>query len=387
MAKSDDHTNDSLIDRLLAAQYALSLRDSKGRRIFHPGDFFPHYWEPGDYSYDPMPRIQAISKNQPYTDPEPEDLMCRTFHMNSMIRNSMKLHSITVSKSDPDYLKIYVLQAQALFQCTGTGKLAHDPDWPESRPYCDNEWKCYNATIVIDLVNQEVSKRYQQWCRRCFIQLAMPHFTNRQFTQIVERVIKCYHRRKKAGGTVPSIENNGSHSPKAFEPHEEVYCNRCKELEEPCWLYLVPYYKKVPLSMISFVRLSLETMSESLSKVCAKATLLVARGRICINPLSGSENIKQWRKQCETILELFLKDLTCITVPLQPELLPKIQGAIRTPQTSSSLSIKEKVVLQIAGDATEVSELSQKVKYIEDMVKEQKLQDELGKRKPCIILW
>lgn len=379
-------------DWLMTAMHALSLRDSEGKRLFHPSEILAHYWEAGDYYYDPMPRIEHVFDNKPYAEPEPEDLMSNSFQMNSMIRDAMKLHNIKVRIRDPDYLKIYMLQAEAQFQCTGTGKLAYDPNWPEYRPFCDYEWKCYNATIVIDLLKQEVSKRYQQWCRKCFKQWGKPHFTHRQFAQIVQRVIKCYKRRKEAGGTVPSVENNGSHNPRSFEPHEELYCERCKELEEPCWLYLVPYVKKVPFSMTSFIRSSLEIIGEPLNKVCAKATVLVKRGssmvgHIRVNPLSGSENIIRWRKQCETILESFLKNLSSISLPLQPELLPKIQGSIRTAQSSSSLIIEEKTVLEIAGDGKEVSELSKKVKYIEKVAKERKLQDETRKRKPCIILW
>lgn len=400
MANRDGFGDDSFMDRLPAIMHALSLRDSEGRRIFHPSQLIPDYWEAGEYYTDPWPRIQRVFGKQPYADqepdPEPEDLIANSFQMNSLIRYGMKQYNITVSSNDPDYLKVYVLQAEALFQCTGTEKFDYGknwpPDWPKHRPFCNYEWKCYNATIVIDLVKREVSKRYQQWCRHCFKQYGRPYFTNRQFGQIVQRVIKCYERRKKAGGIVPSFEYSGSYSPKAFEPHEEAYCDRCTELEEPCWLYLVPYVKKIPLSMISFIRLSLEKISEPLRKVYAKAAILKTRGssdvgRIRINPLSGSENIKQWRKQCETILELFLKDLTCITLPLYPELLPKIQGAIRTAQSNSCLLVKEETLLQIAGDAKEVSELSEKVKYIENITKEQKRQDEVKKRKPCIILW
>lgn len=144
--------------------------------------------------------------------------------------------------------------------------------------------------------------------------------------------------------------------------------------------------------MTSFVHLSLETISEPLHKVCAKATVLVTTssskaGHIRINPLSGSENIRQWRKQCETILESFLNNLSSITLQLQPELLPKIQGAIETAQSSSSLLIEEKTVLEIAGDDKEVSDLSEKVKHIENITKEQKLQDNIRKCKSCIILW
>ena len=336
------------LEELLGSTEALSLQDSPG----NPSDYIPY--------------LRVVS--------ESGDFVSTSFQTDSMIRDSMNLHNITVSTNDPDYLKVFVLQAEALFQCTGIYKTPDDEKW------CEHKWTCYNATIVIDLVEQ-VSKRYRQWCMRCFKQWGVPHFTNKQFAQIVKRVITCYERRKKAGGTVPSVEYNGSHSPKAFEPHEEVHCGRCKNLQEPCWLYLVPYCKKIPLSMISFVRSSLVEIDAPLNKIYAKASVLATTasskvGRIRINPLSGSENIKQWRKQCETILESFLKNLSSISLPLEPKLLPKLQGGV---EPNSSLLIEEKTVLEIAGDAKEVSELIEKVQHIEKMVKE--------KRKPCIILW
>ena len=101
------------------------------------------------------------------------------------------------------------------------------------------------------------------------------------------------------------------------------------------------------------------------SKVC----------RIHINPLSRSENIKQWRKQCETLLESFFNS---VSLTVQPD------KQIIMAQPKPSLSIELQTVLCIASDKEKVAEA---LKRVENTAKEIKRQHEAEKQKPCILLW
>ena len=189
-------------------------------------------------------------------------------------------------------------------------------------------------------------------------------------------------KRGEAGGTVPAIENNGSYSSKAFKSHEERDCERCLELDEPCWLHLVPYIKKVSYNIAHLIHSSLTGIDEPLKMLYARASIEVNDvSKVCriqINPLSGSESIKQWRKQCEALLESFLQNFNSVSLPVQPDLSQRVVIA----QSKPSLSVELQTVLHIAGDKRKVSEA---YATLESSVKEITRQHETEKRKPCII--
>lgn len=294
------------------------------------------------------------------------DLLCDDLSMELFIYKEMKANNIVVIKTDPDYLKYFCMRVIGFYWCD-----------------CNHQWTCYNATIVVDLYESEVSKTYKQYCTDRGCRGGKLCFTNKQFKQVADRVVTYYKKRKEAGGTVPAIENNGSYSSKAFKVHEEYDCQRCHELREPCWLHLVPYVKKVPYEITHLVRSSLSSIKEPLKTLYASAIIDVNDAdkvcRIHINPLSGSENIKQWRKQCETLLESFLQNFSSVSLSVQPDVFSK---KVLIPKPSLSTELHS--VLYITGDKQKVS---QAVKRIENITKEIKQQHETGKQKPCIILW
>ena len=89
-------------------------------------------------------------------------------------------------------------------------------------------------------------------------------------------------------------------------------------------------------------------------------------GFIHILPSVGSEKVKNWNEECEATIELFLKSLNSSSLPVQPQLLPKIQEIV---EENTSLCIKfarDNTTLHIAGDSSEVAKLVREVKYIED---------------------
>ena len=197
---------------------------------------------------------------------EPKALCCAPA-AEIIMNTKLKDNNIIIRKSDPSYLKCFYMKVIGDFECAN----------------CSSEWKCYNATIIIDLYELEISKKYKQYCTRCNKSWAYLYFFNKQFYPIADRAIAYYKKRKHAGGTVPAIENNGSYSPKAFTAHEEDDCERCRELDEPCWLHLVPYIKKIPYEMADLIRSSLTNVDEQLKKLHASATVEVKedRSKIC----------------------------------------------------------------------------------------------------------
>ena len=102
--------------------------------------------------------------------------------------------------------------------------------------------------------------------------------------------------------------------------------------------------------------------------------------RIHINPLSGSENIKQWRKQCETLLDSFLQKFNSISLSVQTGLSKQMGLPIVKPKPS--ISVELQTVLHITGNKKEVSEA---VQTIENSVRETMKHYESEKRKPCIV--
>ena len=300
------------------------------------------------------------------------DAWCSSTSMDFIIYNKMKKNSILVRKNDPDYLRHFNVRGTGTFECDDCDD-------------CAQAWTCHNATIVVDLYKPGVPKMYRQRCIGCYQYWGSLVFTNKQFERIVDRVVGYYKKRKEAGGTVPAIENNGSYSSKSFQAHEEDDCERCCELEEPCWLHLVPYIKKVPYEITHLISSSLRDINEPLKKLYASATMEVkdAASKVCrihINPLSGSESIKQWRKQCETLLESFLQNFSSVSLLVQPELFSKQITIIPKP----SLSAELQTVLYITGTKEKAAEA---IKKVENVAKQIKEQHEAQKRKPCIILW
>ena len=288
--------------------------------------------------------------------------------MDFIIYNKMKENNILVRKNDPNYLRYFHVRAIGTFECDD----------------CGENWTCYNVSIIVDFYKPKVSQIYKHYYRCCYECWGDINFKNKQFERIADRAIMYYKKRKEAGGIIPAIENNGSYSSKAFKAHEESECERCRELDEPCWLHLVPCIKKVPYEMAHLVNFSLGDINEPLNKLHASVTMEVKDAsktcRIHINPLSGSENIKQWRQQCETILESYLQNFSSMSMSVQPELFSKQMMIIPKP----SLFAEFQTLIHVTGSKIKVAEA---FKRIETTAKELKRQHEAEKCKPCIILW
>ena len=264
--------------------------------------------------------------------------LCDSTTMDFFIHIKMKQSNVVVTKNEPDYLREFCMRGAGFFWCDD----------------CNHQWDCHNATFVIDLHKPEVTKKYKQFCwgtlcdRGCWGELC---FTNEQFERIAGRVVLYYKKRKEAGGTVPAFENNGSYSSKAFQAHEELDCERCRELEEPCWLHLVPYIKKIPYEIGLILHSSLSDINELLKKLYARATMEVKDvSKVCrihINPFSGSESIKQWRKQCETLLDSFLQKFSSVSLSVQTGLSKQMGLPIVKPKPSISVELQTVLHIQM----------------------------------------
>lgn len=126
-------------------------------------------------------------------------------------------NDIEVDKGDPNYLKYFTVRGEALFECDE----------------CDSRWSSHNATIKVDLLAQNISRKYTQKCKECEY-WAIPQFTRDRFQRIINRVIDKYEDRVARNGQRPAHGQEGF-SGHTQAPHMEEYCERCKELGGPCW--------------------------------------------------------------------------------------------------------------------------------------------------------
>ena len=125
-------------------------------------------------------------------------------------------NDIEVDEDDPNYLKHFTIKGEALFECEE----------------CDTRWSSYNATIKVDLLAQNISRKYTQKCKTCEY-WATPQFTRDRFQRIINCVIGKYEDRVARNGQRPHHSQEGF-SGYTQAPHMEEYCERCQELGEPC---------------------------------------------------------------------------------------------------------------------------------------------------------
>lgn len=125
-------------------------------------------------------------------------------------------NDIEVNEDDPNYLKHFTVRGEALFECDG----------------CDSRWSSHNATIKVDLLSHNVSRKYTQKCRLCD-HWAGPQFTKDRFQKIINKVISKYEERVARNGERLPNRQEG-YSGHTLAPHVEEYCERCKELGAPC---------------------------------------------------------------------------------------------------------------------------------------------------------
>jgi len=129
-------------------------------------------------------------------------------------------NDIEVCDDDPKYLKYFTVKGEALFECDE----------------CDSRWSSHNTTVKVDLLRQEVSKKYTQKCKSCDY-WATPLFTRDRFERIMNKVIEKYEKRVDNDGKLFTTDNDDDDGFVGCTqaPHMEEYCERCKELGGPCW--------------------------------------------------------------------------------------------------------------------------------------------------------
>ena len=138
----------------------------------------------------------------------------------------MEENGITVSYRDPDKLKYFTIQVEALFEC--------------HKVNCGNAWSSHMATIEIDLLECKVNRSdCEQRCKKCPAKSWIcPKLTEDRFREAVDRVIVEYWKRKNKNdedddGSRP-IDNN-RYRGNSRSPHEQSLCKRCMKLGAPCW--------------------------------------------------------------------------------------------------------------------------------------------------------
>lgn len=279
--------------------------------------------------------------------------------------------NIIVRKSDPDYLRYFAVKVKGCFEC----------------PECTTEWISHNAWLKFDLLERDV-KKYKRACLNLdCCNWADLYFKKEEFEVIAKKVMVYYKKRKKAGGIVPSFENEGLDKGRAIKRHEEELCQRCRELHEPCWLYLVPIAKPMPFIRPDFIQNSLGPPLKKLHASIKMGKDDENKNIIRVLPLKESTKIKNWRQRCENMVDSFLKSYSDLTVPVQPDLVPKLQGVMETAKSKPSICLERQTVLQVVAAAKQdVDELLEKIKAI-DVNTQYDSSNNSGSCKPCIILF
>ena len=319
-----------------------------------------------DPTHWPSPRLPVI---EPVTENDTEIILDRV----------LSDSNIVVRKRDPDYLRYFIVKVKGWFVC----------------PKCYHKWICCNASVKVDLLEMEV-KMYKQICRgggpgrlstvvycKAWAELCL---TKEEFEVIAKTVIQYYKQRRKAGEIVPFYEfkNTRLDKRKATRVHSEDLCERCLELGEPCWLYLVPIVKPVPQA--TSPSFALTSLSASLKTLHANIRMdKDESGKDCIHilPSKESSSIKKWRLKCEAIVVSFLKNRDHHTVSVQPDMIPKLNGVMKEAKSKPSVYLEKETVLHVvAATKQDVDELLRKVKHIESII----AKESRNKTKPCIIL-
>jgi len=281
--------------------------------------------------------------------------------------------NVIIRKNDPIFLRYFTVKVKGWFGCG----------------VCYHRWISYNTSVKVDLLEKEV-KMYQQMCKggnaSCYT-WTEPYLRKEEFEIIAKTVIKYYKQRRKAGGIVPwyEFENSGLDKRMATRCHNERFCERCLELGEPCWLHLVPIIKPMPLAASpDFVLASLSASLKALHAIVKMDKGDSGKDTINILPSKESSSVKNWRQKSEAIVISFLKNCYDLKVPVQPDIIPKLQGVMDVAKSNPSVYLEKQTMLQIvAATKQDVDKLLRKIKQIESAVAEESRNKT---SKPCIII-
>ena len=93
--------------------------------------------------------------------------------------------------------------------------------------------------------------------------------------------------------------------------------------------------------MAHYVQSNYHSLTELLDKLYVTIKIDIDNeaevGFIHILPSVGSEKIKNWNEHCEAAIESFLKPLNSSLLPVQPQLLPKVQEIVEENKSNSKI--------------------------------------------------
>ena len=138
--------------------------------------------------------------------------------------------------------------------------------------------------------------------------------------------------------------------------------------------------KEVPHTIASFAQKCESVLNVSLGRVSATVKVvneeISKKSLICVIPtkvFKGTNEARDWKEQCHTSLEQFLKTVSHFTLPIPPEVFPKVQEVFEENQSNPSIYLeftKDKSGLQIAGYTEDARSIFNKLKYSKDYVME-----------------
>ena len=131
--------------------------------------------------------------------------------------------------------------------------------------------------------------------------------------------------------------------------------------------------KEVPHIIASFAQKCESILNASLGRDSAIVKVVdeetSKKSLICVIPtkvFKGTNEARDWKKQCHTSLEQFLKTVSHFTLPIPPEVFPKVQEVFEENKSNSSIYLeftKDKSCLQIAGYTEDARSIFDKLKY------------------------
>ena len=134
-----------------------------------------------------------------------------------------------------------------------------------------------------------------------------------------------------------------------------------------------PIIKKVSHVMANFLQKCTPSIGKHLEELHVTINIDVEDasevGFIHILPSKGSEEVRNWREECDAKIASFFKDLDSSSLSVQPELLPKVKEIIEESSSGTSLCIgfaKDDTTLHVAGKSKEVTKFIEEIKHIED---------------------
>ena len=147
------------------------------------------------------------------------------------------------------------------------------------------------------------------------------------------------------------------------------------DLEEPVDLTdhipATPICRKVSHVMAQFVQQHQSSLHDLLDQLHVQINLDIDGvseiGFIHLLPSKGSERVRNWNADCEAKLELFFKGLGHSSIPIHPQLLPKVKGVVRGTKSLCVEFTEDHATIHIAGYSDDVNKFLAEIKHVEEM--------------------